>query len=400
MDNIDLLLLVLLGGGMGLLMIAAAVKYLMDFYSDIKYVKMEMRRAYDWNEYVYWRRELRALRWCIIPGLTVDRVKAIKRNIKSLFIRGKYAKKGEKSDGFISMLLPSILGICLCAICLVGGTFAWFTASQGVPTQTIVAAEYSVATTVTYADTPVEALNGAYMLEAGEKYTVTLKATGTASTGYCVVKLNGEIYKPTVQFPTKDNTEKEIYFTLVMNEAATLTVESRWGSAAWKNAKIEDGGSYTYGEAKAEQEEIPTEDEKETPDTTEKTDTTEPPAETDKTELDPEKYTVKSGDNLNKIAELYNTSAKRLAAYNSIEDPSLIYPGQVIKIPPADWKIPETTTEETTPPVTEPSITETKPSETEPSETGSETIGGTTETTVPQETTGTKPNPSESDGNE
>ncbi len=378
------------------LIIFGIVMYLSERFKDINYAKMEICRSYGEDEYRYWRRELTICRLLLIPFMSYERAKRIVR----FFSRGRHAKKEKHNDGLTSLLLPSFLGIMICAVCLAGGTFAWFTASQGVPTQTIVAAEYSVATTVTNAETVIEAQNGAHVLEAGKEYTVTLKATGTASTGYCVVKLNGEMFRPTVQFPTKDNTEKEISFTLVMNEAATLTVESQWGSAAWKNAKIEDGGSYTYGEVKAEQEENPTEDEKETPDTTEKTDTTEPPAETGKTELDPEKYTVKSGDSLGKIADLYGTSATKLAAYNGIEDPSKIYPGQVIKIPPADWKIPETTTEETTPPVTEPEATESKPSETEPSETGSETAGGTTETTVPQETTGTEPNPSESDGNE
>ena len=44
-------------------------------------------------------------------------------------------------------------------------------------------------------------------------------------------------------------------------------------------------------------------------------------------------YTVKSGDTLTEIASKYNTTYKKLAEYNGISDPDLIYVGQKIKIP-------------------------------------------------------------------
>lgn len=47
-------------------------------------------------------------------------------------------------------------------------------------------------------------------------------------------------------------------------------------------------------------------------------------------------YIVKSGDTLSKIACDYNTSWQELARYNNIENPNLIYPGQIIKIPSKD----------------------------------------------------------------
>ena len=51
-------------------------------------------------------------------------------------------------------------------------------------------------------------------------------------------------------------------------------------------------------------------------------------------------YTVKAGDTLIKIAKQFGTTADELAAYNNIENPSLIRPGQVIKIPGADTSTP------------------------------------------------------------
>lgn len=43
-------------------------------------------------------------------------------------------------------------------------------------------------------------------------------------------------------------------------------------------------------------------------------------------------YTVKSGDTLSGIAAAYNTTYQYLADINNIQNPNLIYPGQVIKI--------------------------------------------------------------------
>ena len=44
-------------------------------------------------------------------------------------------------------------------------------------------------------------------------------------------------------------------------------------------------------------------------------------------------YTVRSGDTLSGIAAKYGTTYQALANYNGIANPSLIYPGQKIKIP-------------------------------------------------------------------
>lgn len=44
-------------------------------------------------------------------------------------------------------------------------------------------------------------------------------------------------------------------------------------------------------------------------------------------------YTVKKGDTLSGIASKYGTTYQTLAKYNGIADPSLIFPGQKIKIP-------------------------------------------------------------------
>ncbi|MGL5085129.1 MAG: LysM peptidoglycan-binding domain-containing protein, partial [Clostridium sp.] len=43
-------------------------------------------------------------------------------------------------------------------------------------------------------------------------------------------------------------------------------------------------------------------------------------------------YTVRSGDNLSSIASKYNTSWQAIAKLNNLDNPSLIYSGQQLKI--------------------------------------------------------------------
>ena len=46
-----------------------------------------------------------------------------------------------------------------------------------------------------------------------------------------------------------------------------------------------------------------------------------------------ETYTVKSGDTLGEIAARYGVNYMDIARANNIENPDLIFPGQVFKIP-------------------------------------------------------------------
>ncbi len=160
--------------------------------------------------------------------------------------------KSEERNIYL-MLLPMLLGICLCTVCLVGGTFAWFSASQTTSTQSIVSSNYSVNTTVVALDgAAVDTQNGSiYTLEAGKTYNVTLQASGSATTGYCIVKLNDDFFCHTVQFPSNENTTGSISFSLKMNESADLSIEAQWGSSAWdEEKKIKNNETYSYGEQK------------------------------------------------------------------------------------------------------------------------------------------------------
>ncbi len=163
------------------------------------------------------------------------------------FCKGKHHKK-EKQDNLTAMLLPSVLGIILCAAFLVESTWAWFTATQSTESQTIQAASYEMSAVVKLGSAVVPNEKGIYSLAAGT-YTVTLTAKGDATTGYCVVKV-GNTAKPTQQFPSKAYSAKSITFTLVMNEAEKLELKPCWGTSTAEDAeRIANGGTHTYGKA-------------------------------------------------------------------------------------------------------------------------------------------------------
>ncbi|MEI3518488.1 MAG: hypothetical protein V8R14_03350 [Clostridia bacterium] len=100
-----------------------------------------MNRAADYNEYRYWRRELRCLYLCLIPFVTERNVMKV---YPVFFHRAKHAAKKKRSDGLMHILAPSMLAICICAICLCGVSWAWFTASTSTGTTAIQSSSYKL----------------------------------------------------------------------------------------------------------------------------------------------------------------------------------------------------------------------------------------------------------------
>ena len=55
------------------------VFYIVSWKQNVRYVKMEVRRAGNDSERRHWQRELKMVYWSIIPGITVRRLKKIRR---------------------------------------------------------------------------------------------------------------------------------------------------------------------------------------------------------------------------------------------------------------------------------------------------------------------------------
>lgn len=239
MDNDSgvLILLIVLIVSAFLLILIRFAKFINDFGREKQYLLTEMHRAADYNEYRYWRRELRCLYLCLIPFVTERNVIKV---YPVFFHRAKHATKEKRSDGLMHILAPSMLAICICAICLCGVSWAWFTASTSTGTTQIQSSSYKLLYQVGEDATPTE------LAEAGTAYTltsdttvITLKAAGTAgATGYCSITVGSETYY-TEQISVNGTSE----FTFTVNAAAgtNIILTPKWGTYS-HTATIQDNG--------------------------------------------------------------------------------------------------------------------------------------------------------------
>lgn len=262
-------------------------------------------------------------------------MKWLKRRILRLFYVPKYEKVSEQT---ISRVVPSsALGILFCAVCLAGLTWAWFSDSVTSNSGNITSAHFSAQVTVVSNQTVItpSSEDGSYTLAAGS-YTVTVTASGNASTGYCGVILDGVTYHTVQLYPGSSDAgnPQSISFTLTVSEASAstvtpnLTVTPHWGTYANSNHEtlIRNGDTVPFPSS-----------------TTNSVNSSVPESESSNNQTESvQSYTIKNGDTLTSIAKQYNTTVAALAAYNGIADPDVIHEGETIQIPPADYQVPDT----------------------------------------------------------
>ena len=237
----------------------------------------------------------------------------MKRWLKRIFYIPKHSKPTD--ENILRLLLPSAVGIALCMVCLAGSTWAWFTASVQTQPQTIAAANFDISAALTTEDgTPIAP---GKPLQAGQAYTVTLTASGTAAEfgGYCMVEGDDKSRYTEQLLP-----DKTLTFTLIPEKDGIYTFTGVWGEYSGE-ADITDG--CTIGEKPKTPQPAP-----------EATEPQQFPA-------DESVYTVQSGDSLWKIAQQYGTTVEKITAYNDIDRNAVLQIGQKIKIPLADYEIPE-----------------------------------------------------------
>ena len=225
-DSGALILLIVLIVSAFLLIVLKLAQFVNRFSREKQYLLTEMHRAADYNEYRYWRRELRCLYLCLIPFVTERNVMKV---YPVFFHRAKHAAKKKRSDGLMHILAPSMLAICICAICLCGVSWAWFTASTSTGTTQIQSSSYKLLYQVDEDATATE------LAEAGTAYTltsdttvITLKANGTAgATGYCSIKIGDETYYTEQIFV--DGT-----FSFAVNAVTgtEITLTPKWGTCS------------------------------------------------------------------------------------------------------------------------------------------------------------------------
>ena len=132
---------------------------------------------------------------------------------------------------FLRAMISSVLGIILCTVCLAGMTWAWFSDSVTSHSSNITSASFSVEVTVKKGtgNTEIPLTNGKYELGSNEKYKVTLKATGSASTVYCKVNINEVIY--TARLNPNSNNATFIFEIDCSAKSATVTFTPTWSNS-------------------------------------------------------------------------------------------------------------------------------------------------------------------------
>ena len=237
----------------------------------------------------------------------------MKNRIKTVLYTPKHSKSTD--ENIMRLLLPSFVGIILCMVCLAGSTWAWFSASVQTSPQTITAGNYDIKVDISPDPAPAE--GGGYSLDPYQSYTVTLTASGTApSGGYC--KIEGGVAP---LYTTQLKPGNALTFTLSPETTADYTFTAVWGNYSGV-ANITDGCTI--------KKQAGTPPAPSTPEAQQ-------PADNNETV-----YVVQPGDSLWKIAQQYEgISADEIAAYNGIDKNAVLQVGQELKIPPADYEMPE-----------------------------------------------------------
>lgn len=154
-------------------------------------------------------------------------------NWKETFYTGKREHPQEKKPASLTaLLMPSLLGVAICLVCLCSLTWAWFTATQNSGVQPIQSATATV--TAKLGDTAL----GELPIEEGitGTGTLTLHMDGSAQYAYVVIKVGGTEYRTGYLSATED-------YTITVNESgATLTL--CWGKQdSLPGTAVGDGGS-------------------------------------------------------------------------------------------------------------------------------------------------------------
>lgn len=222
-----------------LLIICKIAEFLHSFNREKEYILWEMSRAKDNSKYDHWHKKLRCRYLKLIPFVTERNVAKVYR---IFFDRPKQIKKEKRPDVILHILAPSVIGICICALCLCGVSWAWFTASSSVGTEKIQSATFRLENaSVTPSGgqaivlTPDE--NGKYTakdLAPNTSYTLRLDAANNdnaSSKGYCCITVfkNGET-TGTVYYTA--DIGKGTYTVTVSNETVDtiiIKVEPIWG---------------------------------------------------------------------------------------------------------------------------------------------------------------------------
>ena len=193
-------------------------EFLDRFNRKTKSIVFGLEHAKNTEEYNLWHKKLRCHYLTLIPFVNENSAKKMCTKM--------FKKEKSKTAGFFHVVAPSIAGICICAVCLCGMSWAWFSASRNTGVVPIKSAYMDFTVELKNGDNTVEKNDtGGYALQAGETYSVTLTVSGTASTGFADVVFEGKTYY-TPQLKNGDT----FAFMLKPSENGKLVINGQWGT--------------------------------------------------------------------------------------------------------------------------------------------------------------------------
>lgn len=146
-----------------------------------------------------------------------------------LLYKSRYIKE---SNSIIKMLMPSLLGLTLCIICLTGTTWSWFRDNAIASMQSIKAANYSIAVDIEDGEKLEDGTYSLSQMTKGKGYRVTVKANGSATTGY--FRISGpDGFLPL--YSTQIAPGEVITFTFYPSTTGEYYFESAWGTYSGGN---------------------------------------------------------------------------------------------------------------------------------------------------------------------
>lgn len=167
----------------------------------------------------------------------------------------KFSDKTNKSqnvteDRLHSFLLTSFLCIMAAIIVLCGATFAWFQSAKIGMSEPIISANYDVLSSIQ----DVAGENNSYTISGDKEYTVTVGATGNASTGFFILTVSYTDTSNTLHTNTYISCQLApgglVTFKLKSAYAAVVTISAQWGtSSKSENPDINGNTLITVGEA-------------------------------------------------------------------------------------------------------------------------------------------------------
>lgn len=214
-----------------LITIIAIVVKLVSFFKDFaegnRYICYRMNYADSYEEYRRWRGELRCQYLMLLPFVNGKNVMRVYRLI---FRKSRHNEKEERKDSVMMLFLPSILGVCICLVCICGMTWAWYSASVQMPAQKMTTANYEVrVASVMGEDAVALSASGGYELKQDKEYTIVLQADGSVRKcgGYCLI----ENEKKTETYYTQTFKPKDrITIKFTPKESGIYSFTGVWGS--------------------------------------------------------------------------------------------------------------------------------------------------------------------------